>query len=256
MEMHTSIARRVALGAVIVGLAVVIVMSLRGSEDPGAMAPQAQPAQPAQPIAKAQPGPASSSTSGYQAPKFELPPLMPEEVMAEILKKDKRLGLFMDYHQTVLLNNERRDEYRKLLSDPEMMKAMAEGLMDPGAGRVIPEEYYRRLMQIDYFKAALDWKDNPARDKVLAVTADVITKDNFAADQDTARRQMLGGTKMELYRLMFQEDPDRAHDMVAAAKGTRMEKLVSWMADEDLRRSKRETEIEKEYQELQDQASN
>lgn len=255
MELHTSIVKRLALGTVIVGLVVVIVMSLRGGDHPGATAPQAAPAAPAAAVAKSQPAAPSSPPGGYQAPKFELPPLMPEEVTAEILKKDKRLGLFMDYHQTVLLSEPRRDEYRKLLSDIDMMKAMAEGLSDPGSGRVVPEEYYRRLMQIDYFQAALDWKDNPQRDKVLEITASVIGKDNFAPDQDTARRQMLGGTKMELYRIMALEDPVKAQDMVAQAKGTRMEKMISWMAEEDARRTRREAEIEKEYQELQDQAN-
>jgi hypothetical protein len=156
----------------------------------------------------------------------------------------------MGYYKTVLPDKQRRDEYRKLLSDPAMMTAMANDLMDPGTGHPPPEEYYRRLMLVDYFKEALSWKDNPQRQKVLALTGDIIVKDNFGGDQDSARRQVLGGIKMELYRFLYTQDTQKAGELVAQAKGTRMEPLVNWMVQEDLRRSVREKEIMKEADDL------
>ena len=156
--------------------------------------------------------------------------------------------------QTVLLDKARREEYRKLLSSTEIMTAMAEDLMNPGSGHVDTEEYYHRLMLVDYFEAALGWKDNPQRDKLLEVTKGIIVKDNFETTQDNARRQLLGGTKMELYRLMYKADPERAKAMVAQTSGTRMEPLVSWMAAEEIRRRTREEEIRKETEALQQKA--
>jgi hypothetical protein len=246
--------RRLVLGSVLIGLAVVVVLLMTGTERPApdagtqAAAPAAAPSAPS--AASAAPALPSSSLAARQAKTVELPPLMPEEQMEQILKKDKKLGLFMDYHKTVLMNAQRREEYRKLLSDPDMMKYMAEALMEPGSGHVDSEEYYHRLMQIDYFEAALAWKDNPQRDKVLSVMTDVVTKDNFQSGQDTARRQMLGGTKMELYRLMSEQDPARTRELMAQAKGTRMEGMITWMGEEDIRRRTREAELEKEVAEL------
>jgi hypothetical protein len=123
---------------------------------------------------------------------------------------------------------------------------MAEDLMDPGGGHPQPTEYSRRLMLVDYFEAALDWKDNPQRQNLIALTQDIITRDNFRGDQDTERRQVLGGTKMELYHLLAAQDPQRAGELIAQAKGTRVEPLVNWMVQEDIHRRTREAEIIKE----------
>jgi hypothetical protein len=174
---------------------------------------------------------------------------MPDDVIAQILKKDKKLGLFMDYYKTVLPDEQKRDEYRKLLSDPVMMTAMAKDLLDPGSGHPKPEEYYRRLMLVDYFEAALTWKDNPQRQKLFELTRDIIAKDTFGGDQDSSRRQVLGGSKMELYHLLYEQDAQKAGELVAQGKGTRMEPLLNWMAEEDLRRRVQEQELQKKIDE-------
>jgi hypothetical protein len=98
-------------------------------------------------------------------------------------------------------------------------------------------------MQVDYFEAALTWNDNPNRQKLLEVVGGVILEDNFLGGMDLERRQMLAGTKLELYRLMHETHMKSAMDLVEQARGTRMEKLVSWLAAEDLRRSAQEAEI-------------
>lgn len=249
MDNRSSIPRRLVLGGVVVGLAVAVALFLRGVGSPESSMGKATAK-----VERLERG-ASDSLPNARLPVLppQLPP-MPDELIERLLEKDKKLGLFMQYHKIVVLDAPRRDEYRKLLSSPEMMTAMAQELMDPGSGKVEREEYYHRLMQIDYFEAALSWKDNPQREKVLDLTRDIITKDNFA-DQDDDRRQMLGGTKMELYRLLYAQDARRAHAMVAQAKGTRMEPLVSWMADEEIRRHTREEAIRQETAALQEQAN-
>jgi hypothetical protein len=242
----SSTPRRLVLGGIAAAIVVALVL-LNTATTPD------HPASPGDArTAKVDPTLAPSTSHGAAALP-QLPP-MPDEIMARILKNDKKLGTFMEYHKAVLLDKARREEYRKLLSSTELMTAMAEDLMSPGSGHVDLEEYYHRLMVVDYFDAALGWKDNPQRDKVLAVTRDIIVKDNFETGQDTARRQLLGGTKMELYRLMYKQDPDKATAMVAQASGTRMEPLVSWMAGEEIRRRTREQEIRKETDAMQQKA--
>jgi hypothetical protein len=245
--------RRLARGGVVVGLAAAALLLLRIAGSPDLGGDGKQPATAGVPSARHEVP--RSLPGAPPPPSIEQPPPMPDELIARILKNDKRLGLFMDYHKIVLLDAPRRDEYRKLLSSTEMMTAMADELMKPGTGQVEPEEYYRRLMQIDYFEAALTWKDNPQREKLLALTGEILGKDNFSGDQNSARRQMLGGSKMELYRLMYEQDAHKADGLVAQAKGTRMEPLVSWMASEELRRRTREEEIRKEVEDQQGKAN-
>lgn len=248
MKNSSRIVQRLALAGVMVVAAVALVWWARSDAPPS----PAAPAQAAHSPAASAPAAPDLRASLGQPPAGIDPPAMPPDMIARVLKKDEKLARFMDYHKTVLLSAERRDEYRKLLSDPAMMAAMADGLMAPGSGEVNPEEYYRKLMQIDYFEAALTWKENPQRDRVVDLTGEIIAKDNFATGQNTARRQMLGGTKMELYRLLHEQDAARTEQLVAAAKGTRMETLVAWMAQEELRRRTREEEIHKEVQEMQE----
>lgn len=243
----SSTPRRLVLGGIAVAILVAALVLLNTTTAPD------HPAEPGDAkAAKVDPKLAPSASHGETAMP-QLPP-MPDEIMARILKKDKRLSAFMDYHKTVLLDKTRREEYRRLLASSEMMTAIAEDLMSPGNGHVDLEEYYHRLMEVDYFEAALGWKDNPQRDKVLGLTRDIIVKDNFETGQDTSRRQLLGGTKMELYRLMYKQDPEKAKAMVEQTSGTRMEPLVSWMAAEEIRRRTREDEIRKETEAMQQKA--
>lgn len=247
----SSTPRRLVLGGIAAAILVAALVLLNTTTAP----PPDHPAESGDAkAAKVEPVLAPGASHGGALPQPpELPP-MPDEIMARILKKDTKLGAFMGYHKTVLLDKVRREEYRKLLSSSEIMTAMAEDLMSPGSGHVDTEEYYHRLMEVDYFEAALGWKDNPQRDKVIELTRDIIAKDNFETGQDSARRQLLGGTKMELYRLMYKQDPARANAMVAQASGTRMESLVSWMAGEEIRRRTREQEIRTESEALQQKA--
>lgn len=246
MDKLSLTSRRLLVAGITVGLAVVVALVLR---DAGAPAPAPEAAHP---VASTAAGKAARSAPSIALPGHQLAEdaddlmAMDDEVLESIIKKDKKLEAFMHYYKSVVPDDQTRREYHKLLSDPATMKAMAEDLMDPGSGHPQSTEYYRRLMVVDYFEAALDWKDNPQRQNVVALTQDIITKDNFRGDQDTDRRQVLGGTKMELYRLLVAQDPQGASALLAQAKGTRMESLVTWMAEEDVRRRTREAEILKE----------
>jgi hypothetical protein len=249
MERKQTSKRILLGGGVLAGVAVVVALSLGqdvnieavaeapAQELTGTSSPEdTQSGSVAGQRARASTAPAMAQ----QGPK--LPP-MPEELIEQILKEDKKLGMFMYYRKHVLLDEQGRNEYRKILADPEMMAEMAKGLKASGQGAMAPKEYYHRLMQVDYFEAALTWNDNPNRQKLLEVVGGVILEDNFLGGMDLERRQMLAGTKLELYRLMHETHMKSAMDLVEQARGTRMEKLVSWLAAEDLRRSAQEAEI-------------
>jgi hypothetical protein len=252
MGKQSSTSKRLVVGCIVAALAIVVVaMIARQGERPDRLA--RGPTVAGSRDAHGRTGPAPSlalsdqSRSKFELPaEFELPVAMPDQIIEQILKDNKRLGLFMNLHKAVLPDKQTREEYRKVLSDPAMMTAMAEDLMDPGSGHPEAAEYYRRLMTVDYFEAALNWNDNPQRQKVLELMQDIIAKDNFAGDQDTSRRQVLGGSKMELYRLLFEHDAQKVTELVAQAKGTRMEPLIAWMSEEERRLRAREEEILKE----------
>jgi hypothetical protein len=253
MEKLSSTSKRLVLCGLVVSIAIAVVLLMRGDEAPQITAAADGPARTTAESASGAGAPAAAPELAPEPTAWTVDaPPTPEQIVETILKKDKRLAAFMEYHKNVLLDVQRRDEYRKLLADADMMKGIAEGLMQPGSGPVDAEEHYRRLMQIDYFKAALTWKGNPARDQVLALTSEIIGKDNFNADQNTDRRQMLAGGKMELYRLMYEHDTTRAEGLVASAKGTRMEALTRWMSEEELRRRATEVKIQKDMEALRE----
>ena len=245
MDKLSLTSKRLLMAGIVVGFAVVIALVLRDARAPAPPAGEHAVATTA--AAKVPRSAPSISLPGYRTLDSEDDQMsMDDEVTESIIKKDKKLETFMRYYKAVVPDDETRREYHKFLSDSATMKAMAEDLMDPGGGHPQPTEYSRRLMLVDYFEAALDWKDNPQRQNLIALTQDIITRDNFRGDQDTERRQVLGGTKMELYRLLVAQDPQRANELIAQAKGTRMEPLVNWMAQEDIHRRTREAEIIKE----------
>lgn len=246
MEKLSLTSKRLLMLGVVVGLAIVVALVLRERDTGTAASPARE-----QTVASA------AATGGHRPiPGISLPGgpsvddddlrTMDDEVLESIIKKDKKLEQFMRYYKAVVPDEQTRREFHKMLSDPATMKAMAEDLMDPGDGHPQSTEYYRRLMLVDYFDAALAWKDNPQRQHVMELMQDVITKDNYRGDQDNERRQVLGGTKFELYRLLYAQDPQKAGELLAQAKGTRMEPLVDWMAKEEIHRRTREAEILKE----------
>lgn len=246
MKRPSSTSMRLMMGSIVAGLAAVIVMLIVSQSG----RPESPAAQVAAPTATTQdPTPAPTIPPETRLGNVEVPE-MPDDVIERILKEDKTLGVFMEHYRTVLPDAKKREAYHKLLSDPATMNAMAEALMNPGDGHPKPEEYYRRLMQIDYFEAGLSWKDNPQREKLLQVTRDIIARDNFQSGQDTARREILGGTKMELYHLLYEQDAQKAGELVAQAKGTRLEPLVNWMAQEELRRRAEEKDLQAKIDEL------
>lgn len=244
MARPSSTSKRLAMICLVVAVAAIAVILRRG--EPPDHPVTAPPAARAVAARDHTPAPRLALPDGEPGKLSELPVAMPDQIIEQILKDNKRLGLFMNLHKAVLPGAQTREEYHKVLSDLAMMSAMADDLMDPGSGHPESAEYYRRLMEVDYFDAALSWKDNPQRQRALDLVRDIIAKDNFLGDQDVSRRQVLGGSKMELYRMLYEHDAPRVAELVAQARGTRMEPLITWMGEEERRLRNREEEIRKQ----------
>ena len=111
MEKLSLTPKRLVIGGIVVGLAVVVALFLRETTgSPGRPAGEQTVASTAG--AKVRKPAPSISLPGRQSPDTGEPPVMDDdEVLESIVKKDKKLGLFMRYYKAVLPDEQTRDEY-------------------------------------------------------------------------------------------------------------------------------------------------
>jgi len=148
-----------------------------------------------------------------------------------ILVNDKMLDTYMYYHNRPLLDEGSLVQYHQILSDRSMLADVKGDLLYPEEKKATPVGNIRRLMKIDYLRDALDWKENPRREEVLSLIAEMLLTDNYPADMGMDMRISLSGNKMELYELLAQEAPDRAEAVLEKAKGTRLEAMLAYIAN-------------------------
>jgi hypothetical protein len=160
---------------------------------------------------------------------------MPRQILEQLQEEDPLMGTFQSYHQRALLSPQGLAQYQALLSEPENIAAVEQALLSAGTGEMTIKEHFHRLMQIDFLQAGLTWKQNPARDRLLETVRQIILYDNFTAGQEVERQYALAGAKMELYHLLAEHAPDQAQRVVEKARGTRLEKLVTFLAQRDER---------------------
>jgi hypothetical protein len=153
------------------------------------------------------------------------------DLLEIVLKDDKELDRYMYYHNRPLLDAPSRLQYQKLLSDPEMLAHVQEDLLYPEEKKETRVGDLKRLIDIDYLRDALDWSENPMRDTVLSHVSDILLTDNFPEDMGMDMRVSLAGNKMELYELLYDNAPERADTVVQASKGTRIEAMLTYIAD-------------------------
>jgi hypothetical protein len=153
------------------------------------------------------------------------------DILHTILVNDKRLDTYMYYHNRPLLDEESRVQYHQILSDPTMFASVKEDLLYPEEKKESPAGNIKRLMKIDYLRDALEWKENPNRETILALITEMILTDNYPAGMTMDMRISLSGNKMELYELLSQEAPDSAAALLSSAKGTRLEAMLAFIAD-------------------------
>jgi hypothetical protein len=105
------------------------------------------------------------------------------------------------------------------------------------------ETNVKRLMQIDYLRESLAWKDNPARADVIDMVATVIAEDAFAAGMPGDVKRSLAATKMELFQILSGHDAALVQKLVEKAQGTRVEAMLKYFAESNQRRIEKEREL-------------
>lgn len=225
--------------------AIAAVYFLSGSEPAAPVAPAAKPAAPVTaPIAKtaaplmgeAVPLPEDEGEHGEFTTSTDI-------LKQQLFKTEPRLEEFDSFREHVLPDAATREAYRKLLSDEEMLADVADDLAHPKDLKDTMATNVKRLMQIDYLRESLAWKDNPKRAKVIAAVEGIISEDSFAATMPADVKRSLAASKMELFEILSGHDSERTASLVQSAKGTRQEKLVQYFAEANERRIAKEREL-------------
>lgn len=161
-------------------------------------------------------------------------------VLRRIVANDRSFSEFAYYHDHVLLNVEQRDSYRDFLSDPEVLSKVRDDLAYPEETEESIEGNVKRLVEIDYLKEAIAWKENPERETAFAVVEDVILENNIPSDMDRGLRTSLAGNKMEMYRLLDDSDPTRAASVLERAKASDLSRLIQYISEQTALRKQTE----------------
>lgn len=160
-----------------------------------------------------------------------------------LFKTDPELAQFDAFREQVLQDAESKAEYHKLLSDKELMQRMHDDLLHPKYERDTMETNVKRLMQIDYLREALAWKDNPSRSELVSLVSSIVKDDSFTSSMQADVKRSLAATKMELFQILSGHDPALIADMVRAAQGTRLEAMMRYFEETNRNRIAKEREL-------------
>jgi hypothetical protein len=161
----------------------------------------------------------------------------------KLFKKEPKLAQFDYFREHVLLDSATREDYRKLLADKAMLEQTRNELLHPKDTKDTTETNVKRLMQVDYLREALAWKEHPGRAQVLDMVESIILEDSFTAQMPPDVKRSLSATKMELYEIFSTHEPARALALVEKARGTRLDKMVQYFAEYNQRRIVKEREL-------------
>lgn len=161
----------------------------------------------------------------------------------QLFKKEPKLAQFDYFREHVLLDSVTREDYRKLLADKSMLEQTRNELLHPKDAKITMASNVKRLMQIDYLREAMDWKEHPQRTGLLDDVERIILEDTFTSEMPPDVKRALAATKMELFEILYKQDPARAQSLVEKARGTRLEQMLAFFADHNQRRLAKEREL-------------
>lgn len=229
----------------------------------GDVAPEQEEAPQAAPVA-ARPEPASPPPPSKPA-QLAIPPMLaspetpvglPEDegehgefttstdiLKQKLFKKEPKLAQFDFFREHVLLDSATREDYRKLLADKAMIEQTRNELLHPQDDKVSMQTQVKRLMQVDYLREAMAWKEHPGRPELLSEVERIILEDSFTSNMPPDIKRTLAATKMELFEILSEQDPARAKALVEKARGTRLEQMLQYFAEHNQRRLAKEREL-------------
>jgi hypothetical protein len=167
------------------------------------------------------------------------------DLVRDATAEDSAVAEIAYYRHHVLLDEHGKASYRAFLSDPAMLEKVKDDLLFPEEVRETLVGNTKRLIEIDYLHDALAWSENPNREEIVDTIADVILADNFRDELGMDMRISLAGNKRELYALLHEFARDRTASLVDEARGSRVQSLVEYLAEDVPARAKRVAEFER-----------
>jgi len=164
-------------------------------------------------------------------------------VKQKLFKTEPKLAQFDYFREHVLLDSNSRKDYEALLADRAMYEQTRRALLYPAGVRDSLESNIQRLIQIDYLREALSWKANPERGHLLSELESLLLEDSFGPTMPSDVKRSVAATKMELFELFHDQEPARARALVEATRGTRIEKLMEYIAARNQRRLAKEKDL-------------
>lgn len=128
-----------------------------------------------------------------------------------VINKDKILEKFYGYYRKVLPSDFDRKSYEIMLSDTQMHRKVKDNILHPPSS--MEERKFsvaQRMMEIDYLREVVNWKENPQQRSSIDLLEELIETNNFYADQDIDLKYSIATNKMELYQILFEYDSERA----------------------------------------------
>lgn len=162
---------------------------------------------------------------------------------AKLFKTEPELARFDYFREHILLDSNGRKDYEALLADTRMYEQLRRTLGSSTEAEESLESSIKRLMRIDYLREALAWRQNPAREQLVSTVEGIILADSFSPELSLSARRSMAATRMELYEIFADQEPERARALVEAAKGTSLEKLLQYIAAHNQRRLVKEQEL-------------
>ncbi|MET0403071.1 MAG: hypothetical protein ABW123_11740 [Cystobacter sp.] len=158
----------------------------------------------------------------------------------KLFKREPGLARFDYFREHVLLDSQGRADYQVLLADKALMEHNRRALLHPPDEHDTMESNVERLLRIDYLRESLAWKDNPERGHLMSEVERIILEDSFSPTMPADVKRSLAATKLELYELLYDQSPERARALVGAARRTRLEKMMEYIAERNQSRLRME----------------
>lgn len=108
------------------------------------------------------------------------------------------------------------------LSDPSLLMA-AKKVLTNRAVKHDDKTGRRRMDAIQFLAAAVSWKRNPLRARLLDGIEQILLVENLTDSTDIRHRKWVAGDKMELFEILVEYAPERAARLEEKAAG-------SWLA--------------------------
>lgn len=154
----------------------------------------------------------------------------PREWTPEYLAAPRFLQGFLELHTRALRRENEEVAYEQFLQDEYLIAETKRFLMAPPIDIREDDESLRteRLYAIDYFEAALEWKENPSRSMILSAIGDVLVQDPLLVLRSEDLKKSLIGDRVELFQMLARLSPNELPRVVQNIKNEAAESILAF----------------------------